>query len=116
MRRNSYKAAVMIPPFETRHLKHHPSDQFPTAHKAHLPILSETPTSIIAAKMHLSKQILTVVTALLFASAGVQAGCTTESPGTQGFYGGKCNSDNVFCGYAPSGGYSITCCDTKACE
>ncbi|KAJ0366839.1 hypothetical protein COL26b_011507 [Colletotrichum chrysophilum] len=86
------------------------------SYKAHLPILSETPTSIIAAKMHLSKQILTVVTALLFASAGVQAGCTTESPGTQGFYGGKCNSDKVFCGYAPSGGYSITCCDTKACE
>ncbi|KAI8206158.1 hypothetical protein KHU50_000634 [Colletotrichum sp. SAR 10_65] len=86
------------------------------SHKAHLPILSKTPTSIIAAKMYFSKQILTVVTALLFASAGVQAGCTTESPGTQGFYGGKCNSDKVFCGYAPSGGYSITCCDTKACE
>ncbi|KAI8267698.1 hypothetical protein K4K58_007319 [Colletotrichum sp. SAR11_239] len=80
------------------------------------PLGASCPTSTVTnSKMYFSKQILTVITALLFASAGVQAGCTTESPGTQGFNGGKCNSDKVYCGYAPSGGYGITCCDTT-CE
>ncbi|KAF9871098.1 hypothetical protein CkaCkLH20_11515 [Colletotrichum karsti] len=66
--------------------------------------------------MHLSRQILTMATALLFASAGVQAACTTESPGTQGFNGGSCNPGKTYCGYAPTGGYGITCCDNSSCK
>ncbi|KAF4811050.1 hypothetical protein CGCSCA5_v010083 [Colletotrichum siamense] len=62
--------------------------------------------------MHIRSQVFPIFITLLFAGLGVQAACTSQSPGTAGFNGGKCNSDKVLCG---QGGTTIICCDTAAC-
>ncbi|WYZ33958.1 hypothetical protein EsH8_I_000234 [Colletotrichum jinshuiense] len=62
------------------------------------------------------KQLVAVAAAIFIANTGVQAACTTQSPGTEGFNGGKCLSSKTYCGSAPTGGYGILCCDNSSCK
>ncbi|WQF80673.1 hypothetical protein CDEST_05687 [Colletotrichum destructivum] len=51
----------------------------------------------------------------LFAVASVQAACTLETPGTEGFEGGNCRAGRTKC-QSDSGGASILCCDDSSCK
>ncbi|KAF6783876.1 hypothetical protein CSOJ01_15839 [Colletotrichum sojae] len=66
--------------------------------------------------MHFPNQVLAFFTIFLFASAGVQARCSIEGPGTAGFNNYQCvGRRKVRCPLADDGGASIRCCDDSTC-
>ncbi|KAF6789400.1 hypothetical protein CMUS01_16325 [Colletotrichum musicola] len=71
--------------------------------------------------MHFANQVLAFFTVFLFASAGVEAGCSILGPGTEG-YGGSIDPKKacigrrkVLCPLADDGGGNIRCCDDASC-